>query len=310
MRIQGKTTLSNKIKTRAHAIDKSYVVKIQTPSDNFDFMLNIDDVTEATVNWGDGTTTTHTTSPVTHTYATSGTYTITTNGEVGSLENSYVNGIKVSTASRDAYREVLQLGDLGYTDCSYAFYNARNLTSFTPGLINTSSVTDMRFMFRLCESMTSIDVTTMDTSSVTNMYRMFGECTNLSSIDVSNFDTSNVIDLELMFYDCSSLTSLDVSNFDTSKVTSMIRMFENCQNLDVDVSNFNISSLLNADYMFSSSGFGNANYDKLLVSWAGQAPNIQYDVPFRAGSAKYTKKAERDVLVGIYRWIISDGGQV
>ena len=321
--------------------------------------MNLDDVTYAQVNWGDGTTTTHTSSPVTHIYDNIGNYTITVNGDVGSLDNYSVGGSSVPTSSREAYTKVLQLGNLNYTDLSNAFYNARNLTSFNANITNTSNVistnhmfyfcntltsldvtnfdtsnvTDMEYMFCYCSSLTSLDVTNFDTSSATTLSRMFYNCSSLTSLDVTNFDTSNVTDMASMFRNCSSLTSLDVTNFDTSNVTDINSMFRSCSSLtsldvtnfdtsnvssfaymfyddtllDVDVSDFNISSLLAADNMMYNTAFSNSNYDLLLIKWSAQDPNINNFVYFHAGSAKYTKTAERNVLRSHY-WNITDGG--
>ncbi|PDD47115.1 hypothetical protein A4P37_14465, partial [Listeria monocytogenes] len=45
--------------------------------------------------------------------------------------------------------------------------------------------------------------------------------------------------MQAMFYDCTGLEELDVSNFDTSSVTNMAYMFQNCTSLEeLDLSNF------------------------------------------------------------------------
>ena len=61
--------------------------------------------------------------------------------------------------------------------------------------------------------------------------------------------------------------------------------------------------------MIEGSGLSTANYDKLLIGWAAQAPNIQTGVIFTRGP-QYTSAAQaaRNVLVGTYLWAINDGG--
>jgi len=54
-----------------------------------------------------------------------------------------------------------------------------------------------------------------------------------------------------MFYKCSGLSELDVSNFDTSSVTDMSYMFYECSGLStLDLSNFDTSNVTTMSFMF------------------------------------------------------------
>ena len=175
----------------------------------------------AGIEWGDGsvsTVTSYNDANLAHTYATAGDHLIRIRG---SFPNIHFNngGDKLKVKS------VENLGTVGWTKLDGAFRGCTNMTSFTAGTTDTSSVTNMSTMFRDCSSLTSLDVSNFDTSSVTNMSRMFFNCSSLTSLDLSSFDTSSVTSMSNMFLNCTNLTSLDLSSFDTSSVTNMSSMF-------------------------------------------------------------------------------------
>ena len=90
-------------------------------------------------------------------------------------------------------------------------------------------------------------------------------------------------------------------------------MFYRALAFDQNLGGWNIGSLTNAQYMLSLTAMSTANYDALLIGWAGQAPNIQNNVSLTVGP-QYTgggaAEAARNTLTGTYGWIISDGGPV
>ena len=200
---------------------------------------------DAGIEWGDGSVSSisaYNDANLTHTYATAGDHLIRIRGSFPNIRfNNSGDKLKV--------KSVENLGTVGWINFYGAFYGCTNMTSFTAGTTDTSSVTTMGLMFYNCNSLTSLDVSNFDTSSVTDMNSMFRQCTSLTSLDVSNLDTSSVTAMVTMFYNCNSLTSLDVSNFDTSSVTSMNSMFQSCSSLtSLDVSNFDTSSVV---FMYS-----------------------------------------------------------
>ena len=197
-----------------------------------------------TVDWGDGTSTGQVTSSsdpdATHTYASAGDYTITISGICSAL-----NGNGSITGYRTQLREVTDLGDVGWTDLSYAFYQAQNLGNVSGG--NTSAVTDMSFMFSDA-TLATPDVRNWDVSNVTNMAAMFQLATSANP-DVSNWDVSNVTVMQNMFAFTTSANP-NVSNWDVGSVTNMHGMFGGATSANPNVSNWNVASVMNMNGMF------------------------------------------------------------
>ena len=100
-----------------------------------------------------------------------------------------INGEKQNTTGRTAnlFNEeniIILKWNSPVTNCSYLFYNLKNIIK--------------------------IDLSKFDSSSITNLNRMFSGCSKLTTIIFDNFDTSLVEDMSYLFYSCSSLTSLNI----------------------------------------------------------------------------------------------------
>ena len=273
----------------------SFIFKITTTTSPQTFVIPCvnDGTFNATVDYGDGTgsqtVTAYNDSNLTHSFATAGQHTITIDGTFPNIR-FYDNA-----ASRGALDEVVDLGDVGWTNLGYAFRDCTNLTYFNGGTADTSNVTNMDSTFRDCSSLASLDVSSFDTSSVTTMYGLFHTCTSLTSLDLSSFDTSSVNNMQGMFFNCSSLTSLDLSNFDTSSVTTMGYMFYNCTNLtSLAIKHFDVSSVTNGSNFLlnANNALTTTQYDELLDAWAAQ--DVQPNVPWHFGDAQYTVETIAD----------------
>jgi surface protein len=110
--------------------------------------------------------------------------------------------------------------------------------------IVSHNVTSMGYMFFNCISLQSVPL--FDTSSVTTITNMFASCRSLQSVPL--FDTSSVTSMSYMFNGCSSLQSVPL--FDTSSVTTMQNMFASCSSLQ-SVPLFDTSSVTNMSGMFN-----------------------------------------------------------
>ena len=244
----------------------SFIFKITTTTSPQTFVIPCVNTGtfNATVDYGDGTgsqtVTAYNDANLTHSFATAGQHTITIDG---TFPNVNFQGNATSSAAID---EVVDLGDVGWATLYGAFNSCNNLTSFTYGTADTSSVTSMRSMFGSCSSLTSLNLSGIDTSNVNTMRGMFYNCSNLTTLDVSGFDTSSVTTMDSMFRGCRAVTTLDVSSFNTSSVNNMGSMFNNCNNLTtLDLSSFDTSNAPSFYAMFYNcnnlTGLDLSNFD-------------------------------------------------
>jgi hypothetical protein len=213
-------------------------------------------------------------------------------------------------------------------------------------------------------------ISNWNTSSATNMGSMFGgSSTDDSSWDLSTrtvtvgtgatartytaWDTSNVQYMNRMFYGFGTQDNAyiqGISNWNTQTVTTVSEMFRAFRTADVNLNNWNTSSLQDANRMvfgnpynppamdqsFSNwdmtsftGTFGNwqeyysrpdwdgeistANYNATLIGWGAQAANVNSGVILQMGKSKYTGggAAEAGRTALINAgWIINDGGAV
>jgi surface protein len=237
-----------------------------------------------TVNWGDSTPLSLITSAAdadkTHYYASPGDYTVKI---TGILEAWYFNNL----GDKDKIISVTDLGDMGWTDLSGAFYGCSNLTYFAGG--NTAAVTSMSLMFADNDSLTTLDLSHFDTAAVTNMTGTFANSIALTRLDISNFDTAAVTSMYAMFINSKVLTSLDLSSFDTSAATTMFAMFYGASALTeiIALSNFDTAAVTDMSFMFYGAGsltsldlsnFNTAAVTSMLNMFAGASSLTSFDL--------------------------------
>ena len=165
---------------------------------------------------------------------------------------------------------------------------------------DVSNVVNMRALFSGCWAIKSFDVTDWDTSKVTNMRNLFNKCYALEEITgIGNLDTSSVTDLEQAFADCGSLTKLDVGSWDVSSVEDMSHTFRGCEALTgLDIGGWDIGKVREFNSMFASKG-SNTGAMKLvdldLSDWdMSSATNISY-MFYGCGSLKTMDMSNWDV---------------
>ena len=120
---------------------------------------------------------------------------------------------------------------------------------------------DSSWLFANFENLESINFNNnFDTSNVKTMVGMFTSWnvdtsdwtpSSLKNINFGEtFDTSNVVKMNDMFSG-TQFTELDLSNFNTSSLTSMYHMFNNCSNLTtLNLCSFNNSKITYVDGVF------------------------------------------------------------
>ena len=175
-------------------------------SENDEILLPLIDsgTYDFTVAWGDGTAnhiTAHDDAAITHTYPSSGTYTVKIDGTIEGWQfNNAGDHLKIT--------DISQWGNLIVgTDEGKYFYSCSNLDV---------SATDV-----------------LDLSNVTNMYRAFIYCDSLTTLNVGSWDVSNVYDMSLAFYSCDVMTSATmggVKNWTITDLTEADNLMNYCTN--------------------------------------------------------------------------------
>ena len=130
----------------------------------------------ATIDWGDGTSSIHTTGSPTHTYSSAGQYQIKITGQYNGLM------INNDASQKDKLIAVNAWGNVGFTSFERAFYNCSNLVSLPSGSITGAE-------------------------GVESFSRCFQVCTSLATIPNGFFDYCvNVTTFANCFYGCRKLT--------------------------------------------------------------------------------------------------------
>ena len=114
-----------------------------------------------------------------------------------------------------------------------------------------------------------------------------------------------------MSYMFSAATAFNqnIGNWDVSTAINLSGMFSNATAFDQDIGSWNISNVTDMSEMFKEAALSTANYDKLLIGWAGRT--LKKEVVFDGGNSKYSAGAAtsaRAKLTGDYEWTITDGG--
>ena len=168
---------------------------------------------------------------------------------------------------------------------------------------NVSNVTDMQYMFSDAYAFNQ-DITGWDVSKVTKMNNMFanaiafnqniglwGTKTNLvtnmaymfagASLfnqDVSGLGVSNVTDMNGMFYNYLNRQAISFNNggntlnwgIKTNKVTDMSYMFNGALSFNQDISNWDVSNVLNMYNMFSNA----IEFNKNINAWGTKTNKV------------------------------------
>ena len=204
------------------------------------------------VDWGDASSTLGVTSTITHTYAATGTYTVTVSG---TFPRIYFNG----EGDREKILSIEQWGTGQWDYMFAAFSGCSNLVINAVDSPDLSHVTTASNMFNSATSMNS-DLNAWDVSNITDMGGMFYHATSFNG-DVSDWDVSNATTLSGMFGGASSFNQ-DIGNWDTSNVTGMYAMFAEATVFNQDIGNWDVSNVTSLSYMFRNSAF---NQD--ISSW-------------------------------------------
>ncbi len=216
-----------KVTQKWYDTEKSLILEYNLSSSGQTVKLPLSSVIYALINWGDGELETVSSEFPSHKYSTSGTYTVTVNGEVEhiqSYDSSSISGASYLTA-------VVQWGDLGLTDMSRGFRGCSKLASLPEGNVSFSNVTSFAYCFCNCSSLKGIPDGMFDQcSNVTSFSYCFFGCSSLKGIPDGIFDhCSSVIEFHSAFQSCTSLTTVPENLFSgCTLVTDFASVFCYC----------------------------------------------------------------------------------
>jgi surface protein len=163
----------------------------QTSAPNQAITLPLRGATDATIEWGDGTSSVVTVGQdLSHTYASAGVYTVSIFGSItqfGAGVTGYPNADKLI--------KVKSFGDVGLTSLSGAFRNATNL--HTVASILPATVTDLSYAFQGATGFNQ-DISGWNTTALTDMSFLFQGAIAFDQ-DLSTWNIENVTDLTGMF---------------------------------------------------------------------------------------------------------------
>ncbi len=228
-------------------------LKITQSSENFDALileytitandtkiqLPIRNVTNATIDWGDGETETTSTNYRSHTYSIPGIYIVKINGVVTRLctrsfytttPEQYWYSVTIDGIAN--LSNIIQWGNTGLTNIEYAFYKCSNLSSIPEDLGSFSNVKYLKGAFYSCSSLKEIPEGIFDyCSNATDFSEVFYGCSSLTTApDFSN--CTKVTDFSYAFRNCSSLATIPENIFSNcTEVTDFSCAFYNCSSL-------------------------------------------------------------------------------
>ena len=249
------------------------------------FELPLKDYANITIDWGDGTSTTHTNAIFpTHTYTSSDTFTITiaVNDLKKDIGSMYMNG---NHASRAMIQDVSNWGEGIWNSFSSAFEGARNLTVSATDQPDLSATTSMKKAFRNCFSLIGATLNDWDVSTITTMEFMFSgnfysenfvnelkiitETVNdymIFNADISGWNTAAVTNIHGMFDQCKVFNvagTQDLSIWNTAAVKDMRDTFRDAEKFNGDISTWNTTNVTLMAGLFN----GARSFNGDISSW-------------------------------------------
>ena len=231
-----------------------------------------------TVDWGDGASDTNVTGNITHTYTSSGSYTVNISGTFPAI---YFNNV----GDRNKITNILSWGTIQWKSMANAFYGCENLNFDAIASPNLSQVTSLENMFKNCTSFNGI-VNNWNVSGVTNLSGTFEGCEVFNrplslwnTIGVTTmvgtfkncyvynepldgWNTASVTSMKDMFSGCVSFNQ-NINNWDVSQVTDMAGMFAACRRFNQPLNLWNVSQVTDMNLMF----FRTSDFNQSLNNW-------------------------------------------
>jgi len=315
--------MMHKINGQKHRLPFISVWRTTTPGETVE--LPIDNTADnlGHIVWGDGTITPNTYANRSHVYAVAGDYTVEIHGWTTNFSTSTTKA-KLIEVSQFGSMQFIKAAAFSYyanlnitatdipnmgTDLSNVFIGDSSLIfNSSINSWNVVDVTTMYAMFR--NSLFNKPIGNWNVGNVNVMNRMFRQ--SLFNQPIGNWDVSNVTDMYAMFRQ--ALFNQPIGNWDVSNVTDMIGMFYLNTAFNQNIGNWDFTKVASLRIFMegkSSANYDAANYDALLANWAANGA-MATGITCNMGTIKFTAaaQADRDYLVNVRGWIITDGGVV
>lgn len=280
------------------------VVRTTASSESFKIpMRSFGGQPNCTIDWGDGTEDTITSSAssdLLHTYDDADDYTIVITGTVKSI------CMNDHSASQPKVRSVEQWGDVGFTYLYAMFYGCTNLVINATDELDFSGVTAANFAF-YGATLADPDTSSWHGTVCTTLYQAFAY-SGFTTGDVSDLITSACTTVYRMFYGA-SLANPDVSGADVSNVLTMYHMF-NGSVADPDCSSWDIGEVTVMASFCTGGSWSSERYSDALIAFDALSTK-QSGVVLGVPGTEYESRAAsaRQSLIDDYSWSITDAGQ-
>lgn len=210
-----------------------------------------------TVEWGDGTSSTinsHNSGLETHTYDSSGTYTIKMYGAINgfSFNNS---GDRLKLIDIVNWGSDLKMGNTG----GY-FYGCSNLLGTAVDAPDLSQTTSLQNIFRDAAAF-NMDIGGWNVTSVTTLENAFWGATTFDQ-NISSWRVGNVTNLTGTFRQASSYNQ-PLNDWDVSSVTTMLRMFRGAVSFNQPLSDWNTGNVVSMEAIFENAD----SFNQDLSAW-------------------------------------------
>lgn len=196
------------------------------------------------VDWGDGTSdliTHYNDAAVTHTYSSTGTYTVTISGTIDGWQ--FANG-----GDRNKLQNISSWGPLKLGNTGGYFQGANQMTDTATDAPDLSATTNLDEAFSDAQAFNGA-IGNWDVSQVTSMDDTFGGASVFNQ-DLNSWDTSHVTNMSGTFRSAWAFNG-NISSWDTSQVQSMVLMFAFAFTFNGDISGWDTSSVTDMRSMFN-----------------------------------------------------------
>jgi surface protein len=199
-----------------------------------------------TIDWGDGTRETHTTTGFkTKTYANPGVYVVQISGTMRTLQ---FGGGASSTNNKLKLVRCLSFGEIGITSLNSGFGNCPNLIQCPASLPRESSVTTLAACFSGCSGFNDARIAGWNTAAVTGMNGVFQNATAFNA-PIGSWNTASVSNMFSAFAGAAAFNA-PIGSWNTGSVTSMQSMFSGASAFNQDISGWNTASVTNLTAAF------------------------------------------------------------